>query len=109
MSATLDWQPYFDIAERDIPYREKLAGYAAIARDRLQAAEFEAFCAEHIPHLDQCVWEFFDSEVAFDAVRQKVASLYPEHEVEEFTKLFWNRIQRWRDESMPSPAGTVER
>jgi hypothetical protein len=99
MRATLDWAPYFEIADCDLPYFDKLAAYAAIARDRLQAAEFDAFCAEHLPHLDRCVWEFFDSDVAFDAVRQKVASLYPEHEVDQFTRLFWNRIQRWRNET----------
>ena len=33
------------------------------------------------------------------AVRDKVAALYPEHELEEFTDLFWERIQRWRNET----------
>jgi hypothetical protein len=31
-----------------------------------------------------------------DAVRQKVEALYPAHEVDEFTELFWSRIQDWR-------------
>ena len=31
-----------------------------------------------------------------DAIREKVAALYPEHEHDEFTGLFWNRIQDWR-------------
>ena len=109
MRASLDWEPYFEIAERDLPYREKLAAYAAIARDRLQAAEFEAFCAEHLAHLDDVVWEFFASDVARSAVRQKVAALFPAHEVPQFTEVFWERIQRWRDESKPSPAVGQER
>ena len=36
---------------------------------------------------------------AKDAVRQKVAALFPAHEVEPFTELFWSRIQKWRDEA----------
>ena len=32
--------------------------------------------------------------IAKDAVRQKVAALFPAHEVEQFTELFWGRIQR---------------
>ena len=33
-----------------------------------------------------------------NAVREKVEALYPAHEIEEFTDLFWGRIQRWRAE-----------
>ena len=36
------------------------------------------------------------TDVARDAVRQKVAALFPAHEVDQFTDLFWERIQRWR-------------
>ncbi len=34
-----------------------------------------------------------------DAVRQKVASLYPKAEVDPFTNLFWGRIQKWREDN----------
>jgi hypothetical protein len=103
MRVDLDWRPYFDIAATDRPYRDKLAAYAAHSRQRLQAAEFDAFCAEHLPHLNEVVWDFFGTAVARDAVRQKVAALYPEHEVEPFTSLFWDRIQHWRDDAKPLP------
>jgi hypothetical protein len=104
MRLGLDWTPYFEVADSDAPYREKLAAYAAIARERFQADEFEDFCATHLPHLDQVVWDFFASDVAHDAVRQKVAALFPLHEIEEFTALFWERIQRWRADSVPAGA-----
>ena len=58
--------------------------------------------ATHLGHLDQIVWDFFATDVACDAVRQKVATLFPAHEVEEFTALFWQRIQRWRADDVPS-------
>ena len=96
MRMTLDWQPYFEIAERDLPYREKLAEYGRVARQRLDAEAFEAFCAEHLSHLDELAWEFFGSDTARDAVRLKVEYLYPEHEVEQFTEHFWGLIQFWR-------------
>ena len=101
MPVNLDWEPYFEIADSDRPMREKLAAYAAIARARLQADEFETFCAEHLAHLDGVVWSFFGTEIARDAVRQKVGALFPAHEVEQFTDLFWERIQRWRDDNAP--------
>jgi hypothetical protein len=33
-----------------------------------------------------------------DAIHQKVSALFPAHEVEEFTELFWRRIQLWREQ-----------
>ena len=104
MPVTLDWKPYFRIADTDAPYAEKLAAYAAIARKRFQADEFQSFCATHLSHLDQVVWDFFADPVANDAVRQKVAALFPAHEVDDFTALFWQRIQRWRADNVPSRA-----
>jgi hypothetical protein len=103
MPVNLDWAPYFAIAAEDRPYAEQLRAYAAIARERFQAPEFEAFCAEHLPHLDEVVWEFFGTDVARDAVRRKVEALFPEHEVDQFTDLFCERIQRWRDDTKPVP------
>jgi hypothetical protein len=92
---TLDWEPWFEIAARDLPHREKLACYAALARQRLAAEEFEEFCHRHLRQLDEVAAEFFASPEARDAVRRKVAVLYPPHEVEEFTELFCRRIGLW--------------
>ena len=38
---------------------------------------------------------------AKDAVRQKVTALFPAHEIERFTELFWERIQQWRAQGCP--------
>jgi hypothetical protein len=100
MRRTLDWEPFYAIAaERDMPYRERLRAYAAIAAERFETARFEEFCARHLPHLDEVAWEFFATPVARAAVRAKVAALFPAHEVEPFTELFWKRIQAWRAEA----------
>ncbi|MDX1460801.1 MAG: hypothetical protein R3348_07060 [Xanthomonadales bacterium] len=95
----LDWERYFEIAVRDWSFEEKLEKYAEIAMARFEADRFESFCEKHLGHLDEVADEFFGSDVARDAVRQKVEALFPEHEIEEFTELFWQRIQRWRRES----------
>jgi hypothetical protein len=100
MRKNLDWAPFYAIAaDADRPYRDKLAAYAALARERFEADRFEEFCATHLGHLDEVAWEFFGTETAKGAVRAKVAALFPKHEVEPFTELFWNRIQAWRSES----------
>ena len=99
MHANLSWQKFFDIAAEDIPFEEKLERYAKIALEHFEADQFEEFCEEHLPHLDEVAHEFFGSDVVLDAIQQKVEALYPEHEVEQFAELFWDRIQIWRDES----------
>lgn len=99
MRKTMDWDPYIAIAdERGMPFRERLAAYAKIARKRLDEAAFERFCAKHLAHLDEVAWTFFGTPRAKEAVRLKVAALFPGHEVEEFTEHFWAAIQRWREE-----------
>ena len=103
MRLGFDWQPYFDIADRDLPYREKLAGYAHIARQRLETDRFEEFCARHLGAVDEIVWEFFGSDTAREAVRLKVEALFPEHEIDSFTEYFWDKIQQWRADESPSP------
>jgi hypothetical protein len=99
MRKTLDWDPFYEIARSKAPYREKLRAYADIARARFDVVRFEEFCATHLSHLPEVAWEFFGTEVAKDAVRQKVRALYPEGEVEAFTEIFWERIQKWRGEN----------
>jgi hypothetical protein len=93
--SNLDFGPYYRIAEQELPYRERLRAYAAIAHERFETVKFQEFCSRHLGHLDEVAAEFFASPTARDAVRQKVVALFPEHEVDQFTELFWQRIQHW--------------
>jgi hypothetical protein len=96
MRKNLDWEPFFDIARTDIPYAEKLKGYTRIAHERFETARFEEFCGKQLAHLDEVAYEFFGSAEAREAVRKKVAALYPPHEIDQFTQLFMDRIGQWR-------------
>jgi hypothetical protein len=95
---SLEWDPFFEIAAREIPYREKLGFYADIARARFSSDRFEEFCEQHLAHLDEVAWDFFGSAEAREAVHKKVKALYPEDEVDRFTDLFCARIESWRSE-----------
>ena len=96
MRRTLNWDAYDAIADEDMPYRDKLRRYAALAHEHFDTDSFNAFCEQQLGDLDAVALEFFGSDEAFDAVRQKVASLFPAHEVEMFTAHFWGMIQFWR-------------
>lgn len=94
---TLDWRPWFEVAERESSYEARLAAYAKLARAHFETERFEEFCATGLKHLDEVAWEFFGTQPARDAMRAKVAAIYPAHEIEPFTELFWQRIQKWRE------------
>lgn len=94
MHATPDWREYFTIAAGDQPFADKLDAYARLARSYFEQDRFEAFCDQHLAHLDEVAAEFFASEPMRDAIREKVTALYPEHEIDEFTDLFWDRVQQ---------------
>ena len=96
MRKNLDWAPYFAIAEQDLPYRERLRAYADIARERFEAVRFADFCEEHLANLDEVALDFFGTERARELVREKVAALFPSHEVERFTAHFWGLLAFWR-------------
>jgi len=99
---TLDWAPFYEIAaEQDMPYRDKLRAYASIAEARFNTDDFESFCATHLADLDEIAWSFFGTQTAKDIFRKKVAALYPHHEIEPFTELFFQRVQGWRHDNPP--------
>ncbi len=96
MRQNVDWEPYYEVAERGLPLRQRLREYGKIAAERLERDRFEEFCAEHLAHLDEVAWDFFGSETAKETVRAKVTALFPKPEIEEFTEHFWGLIQLWR-------------
>jgi hypothetical protein len=101
MRQNLDWALFHRIAAGGLSYPEKLDAYAKIADERFETARFEEFCARHLAQLDEVAMAFFATPEAKEIVRRKVAALYPPHEVEGFTELFWSRIQAWRAEGGP--------
>jgi hypothetical protein len=107
MRPNLDWQPFFEIRKRDLPYRERLAAYAAIARERLDSEPFREFCEKHLAHLDQVAIDFFATDTARDAVYRKVEVMFPEHEVDSFTEHFWGLIQFWRKTEIERIGGSA--
>jgi hypothetical protein len=99
MRKTLDCEPYYAIAKKDLPYREKLSGYAKIARERLTADKFEEFCDKHFGPLEEAANAWFRSDRCRDAVRRKVTNMYPAHEIDEFSERFFALVQKSLDDS----------
>jgi hypothetical protein len=101
MRKNQEWEPFLAIAAEGGTFEEKLDRYAALADKIFERAKFEDFCDRHLKHLDDVAASWFATPAAKDAVRQKTAALFPAHEVEKFTELFWQRIQDWRAQGCP--------
>lgn len=99
------WRDYFEIADSDRSYREKLTAYAGLAHQRYETAKFEEFCENHLRHLDEIALEYMGSEPARVLVASKVAAMFPAHEVPEFTEHFWGLLQLWRKTETDRLAG----
>jgi hypothetical protein len=52
---------YFAIADGDLGYEEKLEAYRALSDRYFQIEEFEDFCGEALPNLDEVVVEYVES------------------------------------------------
>jgi len=96
MRALPAWDEWFAIADQEGDWKKKLALYGKKARKHFAQDDFESFCATHLAHLDEVANDYFGTDAAREAVRIKVAALYPAHEVEQFTQHFWDAIQAWR-------------
>ena len=48
MRMNQDWEPYWKIMRQDMPYRERLAAYAAIGHQRMETDRFREFCDQHL-------------------------------------------------------------
>ena len=95
MRKTLDFEPYYDIAKKPkLSYREKLKRYAKLARERLRADEFAEFDEKHFGPLEDAAHAFFASDRCRDAIRRKVAHVFPEHEVDDFSARFFDLVQQ---------------
>jgi len=95
-SLSMDWQPYLDIADMDLSFDDKLDRYDELAKAHFDADRYQEFCARHLSHLDEVAWEFFGTPRFKELVREKVAALFPAHEIEQFTEHYFGLVQFWR-------------
>lgn len=96
MRLNAHWHGYLEIADLDLPWQDKLEMYDQLARKHFDSEAFAAFCEEHLSHLDQLAYDYFGTAAFKEVVRQKVAALYPAHEIDQFTDHFFGLVQFWR-------------
>ena len=95
MHITMDIVKYFEIADSNRTYEEKLAAYGELADAHLETDRFAEFRAQHLAHLDQVMWETAQTP-EFDAILvQTVRTFFPEHEHDQFIAHFRGLLRHW--------------
>jgi len=88
-------RPYFEVGDSRLPYAEKLERYRELADACFQREEYEAFCAESLPHLDESVLEHFAGG-EFDALLvDTVRGTFPAHEHEAMIAHYRGLVGAW--------------
>ena len=94
----LETSRYFAIADSGASYAEKLDAYLELAEEHFETDRYRAWCAEHLPHLDEQVHEWVTSEDFDRLLRDTVQATYPPHEHDQFLAHFRGLIGLWADD-----------
>jgi hypothetical protein len=91
----LETHRYFEIADSERSYDERLDAYLALADEHFETERYHVWCAEHLGHLDELVAQWV-SGADFDRLLvETVRATYPSHEHEQFLAHFRGLIGMW--------------
>ncbi len=95
MRLDMNTQDYFDIADSEMPWEEKVAGYEALVDEYYDTQRFDEFRATQLGWLDESMWDFvqtpdFDG-ILVDLVRDK----FPAHEHDHFIAHYRGIMSGW--------------
>ena len=95
MRLDMNTQDYFDIADSEMPWEEKLAGYEGLVDEYYDTQRFDEFRATQLGWLDESMWDFvqtpdFDG-ILVDLVRDK----FPAHEHDHFIAHYRGIMSGW--------------
>jgi hypothetical protein len=97
-SVDLSTRAYFDIADSDRSYEEKLDAYLDLADAYFETDRYADWCAANLPHLDEAVHEWVTGPDFDRLLRETVQATYPAHEQDQFMAHFRGLIGLWADD-----------
>ena len=98
----LETSRYFEIADSERTYEEKLDAYAALADAHFETDRYREWCDEHLPHLPEQVHDWVTSADFDRLLRETVAATYPPHEHEQFLAHFRGLLGLWAEQNTPA-------
>jgi hypothetical protein len=96
MRISQNTRDYFAIGDReDLSYEEKLAEYRKLVDAYLQVAEYEAFVASELAHVDELALDYFSSGEFDRLLVDTVTSVFPPHEHEAMIERHRGLVGAW--------------
>jgi hypothetical protein len=100
---TRDW---FAIGDRDdLSYEEKLERYRGLADDYFRVDDYESFCAQALPHLDEVALDYFAGPDFDRLLVETVQATFPAHEHEAMVARHRGLLSLWAQERSASRRG----
>jgi hypothetical protein len=94
-SADLETKRYFEIADSDRTYEEKLDAYLALADAHFETDRYREWCADHLGHLEDLVAQWVSGSDFDRLLVETVQATYPAQEHEQFLAHFRGLIGMW--------------
>ena len=92
----VDTGPWFSVADdQSLDYAGKLAAYQGLADDYFETERYQEFCATALPHVDEMVLEWVDSDDFRKLLTSTIQQTYPPHEWERFEGHFGGLTRLW--------------
>ncbi|MGB3444086.1 MAG: hypothetical protein WBA97_35565 [Actinophytocola sp.] len=91
----LDTRNYFEVADSDRTYAEKLAEYRNLADDYFETERYHEFCATALSHVDDLVRDWVTSPAFDELLVATVRSTYPVSEHDRFVAHFRGLLALW--------------
>jgi hypothetical protein len=106
----VDTDPWFAVADDpDLDYGGKLAAYQRLADEHFETERYREFCDTALPHLDELVLEWVDSDDFRGLLTDTIRSTYPQHEWDRFEGHFGGLTRMWvSDERSRLGSGTSQ-
>jgi hypothetical protein len=96
MKIDLDTSAYFAVAANAaLSYEEKLEQYGRLADAYINTEEYDAFCAEALPELEELTVEYVEGPDFDRVLVDTVTSTFPPHEHEQFVAHFRGLLAAW--------------
>lgn len=89
---------YFEVADSDRSYEEKVDAYLALADEHFEADRYTEFCAGELAHVPERVHEWVQGPSFERLLRDTVQATYPPHEQDRFLDHFRGLVGLWVDD-----------
>jgi hypothetical protein len=95
MRVALDLEPWWEVADGDGTYEEKLAAYRELADADFEVDAYQEFCDRHLPHVDEAMAEYIASAEFDRLLVTTVTRAFPAHEHEQFVAHYRGLLGAW--------------